>query len=60
LKRELSELNFKKYAISQFCSSRSQVIMALANLQNRRIKDEEIIQVNNFLENNGYKSTAAS
>jgi hypothetical protein len=29
LKRELSELSFHKYAINEFCSSRSPVIMAL-------------------------------
>ncbi|MFL6394968.1 MAG: hypothetical protein ACJ708_09990 [Nitrososphaeraceae archaeon] len=28
LKHELSELNFQKYAINEFCSSRSQVINA--------------------------------
>jgi hypothetical protein len=36
LKRELSELSFQKYAIDRFCSSRSQVIMALMNLKNHR------------------------
>src|SRR5215212_10853955 len=34
LKREVYELNVQKYAIDRFCSSRSQVIMALMNLKN--------------------------
>jgi hypothetical protein len=52
LKYELSELSFQKYAISQFCSKRSQVIMALMNLRNNGITEEQIISLNNFLERN--------
>jgi hypothetical protein len=37
LKRELSELCFQKYAINEFCSSHSQVIMALMNLHSHGI-----------------------
>jgi hypothetical protein len=33
LKNELSELNFQKYAITQFCSRKSQVITSLVKLQ---------------------------
>ena len=55
LKHELSELNFQKYAINRFCSSHSQVMMALMNLRSHGITDEQIISLNNFLENNGYK-----
>ena len=54
LKRELSELSSLKYAIDRFCSSRSQVIMALMNLRGHGITEDEIISLNNFLENNGY------
>ena len=56
LKRELSELTLQKYAIERFCSSHSQAIMALLNLQNRGITEERIILLNNFLESNGYKT----
>jgi hypothetical protein len=63
LKHELSELNFQKYAISQFCSRRSQVITSLVKLQSHGITEDQIIHVNKFLENNGYnvdmKSTAS-
>jgi len=55
LKRELSELSLQKYAIDRFYSSRSQVITSLVELQNRGISDEQILQVNNFLEKNDYK-----
>ncbi|MFL6383840.1 MAG: hypothetical protein ACJ712_02575 [Nitrososphaeraceae archaeon] len=55
LKHELSELNFQKYAINEFCSSRSQVINALMNLRSHGLADDKILQLNNFLENNGIK-----
>ena len=58
LKKELSDLNFQKYAISQFCSRRSQVIMALMNLRNSGITEDQIISLNNFLESNGYKASS--
>jgi hypothetical protein len=56
LKRELYELSFEKYAINEFCSSHSQVIMALLNLQKHGITEDSILQLNNLLlDNNGYK-----
>jgi hypothetical protein len=55
LKRELSELNLRKYAIDRFCSSRSQVIMALMNLRSRGISEDRILELNNFLEKNGMR-----
>jgi hypothetical protein len=58
LKRELSELTFQKYAIDRFCSSHSQVIMALMNLKSNGITEERIILLNNFLESNGYKTSS--
>ncbi|MFL6455513.1 MAG: hypothetical protein ACJ71G_00910 [Nitrososphaeraceae archaeon] len=58
LEHELSELNFQKYAINEFCSSRSQLIMTLTNLQSHGITEEQIISLNNFVENNGYKASS--
>jgi hypothetical protein len=52
LKRELSELSLQKYAINEFCSSRSQVIMALMNLKSHGITEDQIIILNNLLESN--------
>jgi hypothetical protein len=55
LKKELSELTLQKYAIDRFFSSRSQVIMALMNLKSHGITEDRILQLNNLLENSGYK-----
>jgi hypothetical protein len=55
LEHELTELNFQKYAINRFCSSRSQLIMVLMNLRSHGITEDRILELNNFLENNGYK-----
>ena len=63
LKRELSELSLQKYAIERFCSSRSQIIMALMNLRGHGISEDRILYLNDLLEKNGYnidmKSTVA-
>jgi hypothetical protein len=56
LKKELSSLYLQKYAVDEFCSRHSQVIMALMNLQSRGITEEQIMSLNNFLESNGYKA----
>ena len=55
LEHELYELNLQKYAINEFCSSHSQAIMALTNLKSHGITEDRILQLNSFLENNGYK-----
>jgi hypothetical protein len=61
LEHELCKLNLQKYAINEFCSSRSPVIMTLMKLKSRGISEERILQLNNILENNGYiTSTYAS
>ena len=51
LKRELSELSFQKYAIERFCSSHSQAIAALMNLQSHGVTEEKIISLKNVIEN---------
>jgi hypothetical protein len=58
LKKELSSLYLQKYAVNEFCSRHSQVIMALANLQTHGITEEQIISVNKSLESNGYKTSS--
>jgi len=58
LKKELSSLYLQKYAVEEFCSRRSQVIMALTNLRSHGIDEEQIMAVNNFLESNGYKASS--
>ncbi|MFL6361143.1 MAG: hypothetical protein ACJ72V_17615 [Nitrososphaeraceae archaeon] len=54
LKRELSELSLQKYAIERFCSSRSQIIMALMNLRGHGISEDRILYLNDLLEKNAY------
>jgi hypothetical protein len=58
LKKELSSLYLQKYAVEEFCSRRSQVIMALTNLRSHGIDEEQIMVVNNFMESNGYKASS--
>jgi hypothetical protein len=58
LKRELSELSLHKYAIERFCSSRSQIIMALMNLKSHGITNEQIISMNGILQNKEYKASS--
>jgi hypothetical protein len=55
LKRELSELSFQKYAINEFCSCNGQAIRAFLNLKGYGVTEDRILQLNSFLEDNGYK-----
>jgi hypothetical protein len=52
---ELCELILQKYAINEFLPSRSPVIMTLMKLKSLGMSEERIQQLNNILENNGYK-----
>jgi hypothetical protein len=54
LKQELSSLYLQKYAVNEFCSRHSQIIMALANLKSHGVTEEQIISMKNFLANNEY------
>jgi hypothetical protein len=58
LKKELSELTLQKYAIDRFFSSLSQLILALMNLHGHGLTDDRILELNNFLESNGYKTSS--
>jgi hypothetical protein len=58
LKKELSSLYLQKYAINEFCSRHSQAIMALTNLKSHGMTEEQLIQLNSLLENNGYNTTS--
>jgi hypothetical protein len=54
LEHELSNLSLQKYAINEFCSRHSQVIIALMNLKSNGITEQQIISMKNFLANNEY------
>jgi hypothetical protein len=60
LKKELSSLYLQKYAINEFCSRHSQAIMALMSLKGHRLTEDRILELNNFLENNGYNTDVKS
>jgi hypothetical protein len=55
-KRELERLSLKKYALDQACASQSQSLVALAKLKSHGITEDRILQLNNLLDNNGYKA----
>ena len=57
LKRELDRLSLQKYALDQACARQSQSLIALANLKSNGITEDRIIEINSFLENNGYNDT---
>jgi hypothetical protein len=54
LEHELSELSLQIYAVNEMFSNRIQVIMALTNLKNHGITEDNILYLNNILGNNGY------
>ncbi len=60
LERELSELSLQEYALNEFLSGHSQAIRALASLRSNGITEDRLIQLNNILENNGYKDVLLS
>ena len=57
MEHELSALNLQKYALDQACSRQSQSLIALAKLKSYGLTEDRILELNNFLENNGYKDT---
>ena len=57
---ELAELSLQKYAINEFLSSHSQAIRALGSLRSHEITEDQLIQLNSFLEHNGYKDMKLS
>ena len=58
LKRELDRLSLQKYALDQACSHQSQSLTALSKLKSYGMTEDKILQLNNILENNGYKASS--
>ena len=54
LKKELSTLYLQKHTLNEACSRQSQALITLAKLQSLGITEDRILQLDNFLENNGY------
>jgi len=46
----------QKYALDQACSHQSQSLIALAKVKSQGITEDRILQLNDFMENNGYKA----
>jgi hypothetical protein len=57
LKRGVSRLCQQIFIVSAICANQNKAIMAMINLQSRGITEDRILQLNNFLESNGYKDT---
>jgi hypothetical protein len=54
IKKELSALYLQKYAINEACSSQTESLITLAKLKSYGLTEDRLLQLNNFLENNGY------
>src|SRR5919197_608623 len=55
LKKELDKLLTQVFAVKQLYFSQNKAMMAMLNLRSRGITEDQILQLNNLLENNGYK-----
>jgi hypothetical protein len=53
LKKELSRLCQQIFVVNGICANQNKAMMAMINLQSRGISQDRILQLNNFLENNG-------
>jgi hypothetical protein len=60
LKKELSALQLQKYTLDQACSRQSQSLIALAKLISHGMREDRILELNRFLDNNGIKDTYVS
>jgi hypothetical protein len=58
LKEELSALYLQKYTLDQACSRQSQSLIGLAKLKSYGLTEDRLLQLNNFLESNGYKTSS--
>jgi len=58
LRREMDRLSLQKYALDQACSNQSQSFIALAKLKSYGLTEDRLLQLNNILENNGYKASS--
>jgi hypothetical protein len=58
LKEELSALYLQKYTLDQACSHQSQALIALTQLKSHGLTEDRLLQLNNFLESNGYETSS--
>jgi hypothetical protein len=55
LKKEVSRLFQQIFVVNGICANQNKAMMAMINLQSHGITEDRILQLNIFLENNGYK-----
>jgi hypothetical protein len=55
LKKELNKLTTQVFSVNEICFCQNKSMIAMLNLQSRRITEDRILHLNNLLENNGYK-----
>jgi hypothetical protein len=58
LKKEISRLCQQLFVVNGICTNQNKAMRAMLNLQSRRITEEQIISLNNFLVKNGYKTSS--
>ncbi len=56
LKNEVSRLSQQVFVVNGICANHNKAMMAMINLQSRGITEDRILQLNSFLDNNGYKA----
>jgi hypothetical protein len=56
LKKEVSRLSQQIFVFNGICANHNKAMMAMINLQSLGITEDKILQLNSFLENDGYKA----
>jgi hypothetical protein len=56
LKNEVSRLSQQIFVVNTICANQNKAMMTMLNLQSRGITENRILQLNNLLENDGYKT----
>jgi hypothetical protein len=57
LKKEVSRLCQQIFVVNEVWANQNKAMMTMINLQSRGITEDRILQLNNYLESNGYKDT---
>ena len=60
LKKEIDALSLQKYALDEACLNQSESLITLAKLKSYGLTEDRLLQLNNYLENNGYKDTKSN
>ena len=58
LKKEVSRLSQQVFVVNTICANQNKAMMAMINLQSRGITEDRLLQLNNLLDNNGYKTSS--